>query len=147
MKKELLEQIGSELTIQQNFVETSFPSIFSKQDVLKVLDTYTEAIFATIQGMKEQGPVMSLEGIQDLSEQLMSAISRRVDRLEAEEVVDYSSACFSINYSNTVEIDSIDYMSDTITQEVENAVDEVLHDYFTSKEEEAVAETPYATEQ
>jgi len=146
MKKQLLDEIGSELTIQQNFVETSFPSIFSKEDVHKVLDAFAQAIFARVESIKESGITMSAESIQDLSEQLMAAVTRKVDRLEADEVVDFSSASMSISYNNQIEIDSMDYNSEVVNEAVEEAVDQVLHDYFTFQEEEAT-ETPYATEQ
>ena len=90
---------------------------------------------------------ISLEGVQELSELLCRAINNKVERLDSEEVVDFSSANFSINYSNTIEIDSMDYNSDAITEIVDIAVEEVLHDFFSPEEEEVVNETPYATEQ
>lgn len=141
MKKELLEQIGSELTTQQNFVSTSFPSVYSKADVLHLLDSYTQTILSFVSSIEEQGPVMSIEGIQDLTNKLTYAINKRVDRLDSADVVDFDSASFSIGYSNTVEIDSIDYRSDTISEEVEAAIDEVLHDYFLTEAPEEETET------
>lgn len=141
MKKELLQQIGSELTTQQNFVSTSFPSVYSKADVLHLLDSYTQTILSFVSSMEEQGPVMSIEGIQDLTNKLTYAINKRVDRLDSADVVDFDSASFSIGYSNTVEIDSIDYRSDTISEEVEAAIDEVLHDYFLTEAPEEETET------
>jgi len=99
--------------------------------------------------MKEEGKSIrgiSLEGVEELSELLCKAINSKVERLDSEEVVDFSSAGFSIGYSNQVEIDNIDFNSDAVTEVVDIAVAEVLHDFF-SPEEEEVKETPYATEQ
>jgi len=143
MKKELLEQIGSELTIQQDFVSTSFPSVYSKGDVLQLLDSYTQTILSYVSSMKEQeqGPVMSIEGIQDLTNKLTYAISKRIDRLDSADVVDFDSASFSISYNNTIEIDSLDYNSDNINEEVETAIDEVLHDYFLTEAPEEETKT------
>ena len=91
---------------------------------------------------------MSLEGVEELSELLIKTINSKIERLDSEEVVDYSSASFSIGYSNQVEIDSIDFNDNEITDIVESTVDEVLRDFFIPEEEEEVVnETPYATEQ
>jgi hypothetical protein len=90
---------------------------------------------------------MSLEGVEELSELLIKTINSKIERLDSEEVVDYNSASFSIGYSNQVEIDSIDFNDNEITDIVESTVDEVLRDFFIPEEEEVVNETPYATEQ
>ena len=149
MKAQIIHEIESELKVHIESVENAYPSIYSKEDVKRVLNSFAKNITLWVSEVKEQGPVMSVEGIRDLSEQLMVAISRKVDRLDAEEVVDYSSASMSISYNNQIEIDSMDYNSEVVNEAVELAVDEVLHDYFLTEapEEVAVAETPYATEQ
>lgn len=152
MKQQLIEQISSEQSRHRQFIETSFPSIFSREDVLKMVDEFAQDVLTIVMEMEEEksSRSMSLEDIQDLAEKLTYAINKKVENLDSEEVVDYGSACFSINYSNTIEIDSIDYMSDSVTEAVDIAVDEVLHDYFSAEEpeeNEIVNETPYATEQ
>jgi hypothetical protein len=149
MKKEIIHEIESELKVTQESILKAYPSIYAKQDVLQMLNGFVENITRWVNELPEkdsQGPVMSVEGIQDLSEKLIYAISKRIDRLDSNEVVDFDSACFSISYNNTVEIDSLDYNSDTINAEVDAAVDEVLHDYFLTEAPEET-ETPYATEQ
>ena len=146
MKKEIIHEIESELKVTQESIMKAYPSIYCKEDVLQMLNGFTKNIILWVTELKEQGPVMSVEGIQDLSEKLIYAINKRVDRLDSNEVVDFDSASFSINYNNTIEIDSMDYNSDTISAEVDAAVDEVLHDYFLTEAPEET-ETPYATEQ
>jgi len=146
MKKEIIHEIESELKVTQESIMKAYPSIYCKEDVLQMLNGFTKNIILWVTELKEQGPVMSVEGIQDLSEKLIYAINKRVDRLDSNEVVDFDSASFSINYNNTIEIDSMDYNSDTISAEVDAAVDEVLHDYFLTEAPEEI-ETPYATEQ
>jgi hypothetical protein len=150
MKKEIIHEIESELKVTQESILKAYPSIYAKQDVLQMLNGFVENITRWVTELPEkdtQGPVMSVEGIQDLSEQLMSAITRKVDGLEADEVVDFSSASMSISYNNQIEIDSMDYNSDVVNEAVELAIDEVLHDYFLTEAPEEVTETPYATEQ
>ena len=142
MKKLIIHEIESELKVHMDFIDTAFPSIYSKEDVKKLLSEFTKNITLWVsEAPEEKGQAtMSTERIQELTDQLMGRISIKVDRLEADEVVDYSSASFSIGYNNVVEIDSLDYMSDRITEEVESAVEEVLHDFFAPEEEEVVAE-------
>ena len=148
MKNEIAKLIEQALQDQKKDVDNSFPSIFSREDVKHQLEEFGYGLITIVMEMKEEksSRSMSLEGVQELSELLIRAINNKIERLDSEEEVDFSSACFSIGYSNQVEIDSIDYNSDTITELVDIAVDEVLHDFFTP-EEEVVNETPYATEQ
>ena len=149
MKNEVAKLIESALAVQKHDVDCSFPSIFSREDVKHLLEEFGYGLITNVMEMKEEksSRSISLEGVQELSELLIRTINNKIERLDSEEVVDFSSACFSIGYSNQVEIDSIDYNSDTITELVDIAVDEVLHDFFTPEEEEVVNETPYATEQ
>lgn len=147
MKNEVVKLIESALAVQKHDVDCSFPSIFSREDVKHLLEEFGYGLITNVMEMKEEKRTMSLEGVQELSELLIRTINNKIERLDSEEVVDFNSASFSIGYSNQVEIDSIDYNSDTITELVDIAVDEALHDFFSPEEEEVVSETPYATEQ
>lgn len=150
MKKEIAQLIEQALLDQKKDVDNSFPSIFSREDVKHQLEEFGYGLITIIMEMKEEEKSprsISLEGVEELSQLLISAINKKIERLDSEEVVDYSSACFSIGYSNQVEIDSLDFNSDSITSIVEEEVDEVLRDFFTPEEEEVVTETSNATQQ
>lgn len=150
MKHQIATLIEETLLNQKNDVDKSFPSIFSREDVKHQLEEFGYGLITTIMEMTEEKKStqsISLEGVERLSELLITTINRKIERLDSEEVVDYNSACFSIGYNNQVEIDSIDFNSDNITEIIDIAVDEVLRDFFTPEEEEIVNETPYATEQ
>jgi hypothetical protein len=149
MKQEIAKLIDQALQDQKKDVDNSFPSIFSREDVKLQLEEFGYGLITIIMEMKEEKSIrgISLQGVEELSELLIKTINNKVERLDSEEVVDFSSASFSIGYSNQVEIDSMDYNPDAITEVVDIAVAEVLHDFFTPEEEEIVNETPYATEQ
>jgi len=138
MKKEIIEQISSELSRNRQFVETSFPSIYSKQDVIHLLeefaDTITTYVFEQVEEKKSSNRI-SPEVLEALESALVEAINNKIERLDSEDVVDFSSAGFEINYGNTLELESIDYVSDNITNEVEEAVGETLRDFFSPEEE------------
>ncbi len=145
MKKEIAQLIDNALTEQVIDVAKSFPSVYSKEDVKHLLEEFGYGLITIVMEMKEEEKSirsMSLEGVQELSELLCKAINSKVERLDSEEVVDFSSAGFSIGYSNQVEIDNIDYNSDAITEIVDIAVDEVLHDFFSPEEEEVSVQEP-----
>lgn len=150
MKNQIIEQILKELSRSQEFVNNSFPSVYTKQDVIHLLnefsDTISTYVFENVEE-KKTSRFMSLEGVEELEQLLIKALYKGIERLDSEEVVDYSSACFNIAYNNTIEIENIDYLSDNITEVVDVAVAETLRDFFTPEEEEIVKETPYATEQ
>ena len=149
MKTKIIHEIESELKVTQESILKAYPSIYAKQDVLQMLNGFVENITRWVTELpeeKSQGPVMSVEGIQDLSEKISYAINKKIERLDANEVVDFDSAEFEINYDNRVELSSIDFNSNNITEEVDATLDEVLHDYFLTEAPEET-ETPYATEQ
>jgi len=150
MKHRFAKLIEEALLNQKNDVDNSFPSIFSRQDVKHQLEEFGYGLITTLLEMTEdQKPctLISAERIKELSDLLKSSIAMKVDRLDANEVVDFDSASFAINYNNCVELETIDFESSNITNEVEIAVDEVLHDFFYPEEEEVKeeTETPYAT--
>jgi hypothetical protein len=138
MKNQIIEQISSELSRSQEFVNNSFPSIYSKQDVLNLLNEFADTITTYVsENVKEEksSSRISPELLKELQSALMESITSKIERLDSNDVVDYDSASFSIGYSNTIEIDTMDYNSDNIINEVDEAVEEILHDFFTPEEE------------
>jgi hypothetical protein len=151
MKKEIIHEIESELKVTQESILKAYPSIYSKQDVLQMLNGFVENITRWVTELPEekteaQSNFLTEERRMDLAERLNAKIERVVDRLEGEEIVDFSSASFSIGYNNVVEIDSIDTTTYNITEAIDNCIIEVLGDFFPVTEEEPL-DTPYATEQ
>lgn len=149
MKQEIAKLIDQALKDQLFDVGNSFPSIFSKDDVKHQLEEFGYGLITIIMEMKEEksSRSISLEEVEELEQLLIKALYKKIESLDSEDVVDFSSAGFSIAYNNTIEIDSMDYLSDSITDVVDEAVAETLRDFFTPEEEEIVKETPYATEQ
>ena len=145
MKNEIIEQILKELSTSKSFVEKSFPSVYTKQDVFHLLDEFADRVstyvFENVEE-KKTSRSMSLEGVEELSELLIKTINNKIERLDSNDVVDYSSASFSIGYNNQVEIDSIDFVESEITDIIDISVDEVLRDFFTPEEEEVSVQEP-----
>ena len=145
MKKEIAQLIDQALLDQKKDVDNSFPSIFSREDVKHQLEEFGYGLITIIMEMKEEeksSRSMSLEGVEELSELLIKTINNKIERLDSNDVVDYSSASFSIGYNNQVEIDSIDFVESEITDIIDISVDEVLRDFFTPEEEEVSVQEP-----
>ena len=129
-------------------VQTAFPSIFSKEDVVSIL----ESLHAEIESEEETEVVnsgLSADQIDELVEKIQEAISRKMDRMDTSDVVDTSTAEFNINYGNTLELESVDVNVDEIADEINSTVDDEVRSYFESltSENEVDTETPYVTEQ
>jgi uncharacterized protein (UPF0335 family) len=120
-------------------VENAFPSIYTKDDVVKLLNSIE--IETPKSGFK-----VTKEQIEELVENIESRLERNANNLSTEDVVDMSSAEFSIGYGNCIELDSIDINSSDITSEMMSGVQDVIEDFFekvdaiNEEEEELVTE-------
>ena len=104
-------------------VENAFPSIYTKDDVIKLLNSIE--IEAPKSGFK-----VTKEQIDELVENIENRLERNANNLSTEDVVDMSSAEFSIGYGNCIELDSIDINSSDITSEMMSGVEDVIADFF-----------------
>lgn len=94
-------------------VKNSFPSIWSKDDVLQLLEQ-----------LEESTPRPTDEQIKDITRYCISEIQDL-----GNEIVDFDSASFSIGYDNKIELDNIEISTDAI----ESAIEQVLKEYYSEK--------------
>jgi hypothetical protein len=105
----------------------AYPSIFSKDDVVNLLSVLRTAVLYEATKLQPTASITEME-FQEFS----SDVSRRLERALNDgtiEPIDYGSAEFSINYHNTIEIESINCDTDGITDELAN----ILLDEFQTK--------------
>jgi hypothetical protein len=93
MKKEFALQL----------VENSASSIFSKEDVIKLINSV------------EGGRVISVYDIQRAIDNVVNSFER-----DTEDIVDYTSVEFSIGYDNRIEVESVGLNLDFIREALEN---------------------------
>jgi len=74
---------------------------------------------------------LSEEKLTEISESIYDVVEKKMREVDASDVVDFSSAEFSIEYDNRVALDNIDISSDTIAEMVANDVRDYLKDFFT----------------
>jgi len=74
---------------------------------------------------------LSEEKLTEISESIYDVVEKKMREVDASDVVDFSSAEFSIEYDNRVALEAIDISSDTIAEMVANDVKDYLKDFFT----------------
>lgn len=105
-------------------------SIFSKEDVINLINSVEESN-------------SNLEAIVKKLESLQESISYDVQNLSADEVVDYSSAEFSIGYNNRLEIEDISLNVDRLNEIVENSIVNLIDELRGEEEIEEVVSSEY----
>ena len=83
MKKQIIEQVSSELKRSQEFVNNSFPSVYTKQDVIHLLDEFADTITTYVfENAKEEKPSNRInpEVLQELQSALIEAINSKIEK-------------------------------------------------------------------
>ena len=75
MKKELIEQISSEHAKHRQFVETAFPSVFTKEDVCKLLDEFTNDLYAGITDVEVSTSLVTELQIESIANDIAEEVS------------------------------------------------------------------------
>lgn len=126
-------------------VQTAFPSIFTKEDVVSIL----EGLHTKAEEEVVVSSVLNDEQIDELVEMVKEAVSRKLNKMDCSDLVDYSTAEFEINYGNTLELTEVSVNVDSIEEEVHSEIEDKIKSYFETFviDEEVETGTPYATEQ
>ena len=101
-----------------NRVLTTFPSIYSNNDVVSLLENLKLTV------LDEVAKLNTTSGITEEQFQMFNSnVRHRLERSlhnDSHELIDYSSAEFSIDYGNQLSIDNIDVNVDFITEELDD---------------------------
>jgi hypothetical protein len=120
-------------------VVEAFPSIYTKDDVVSLLTTLrTQVLTETADALSAANatPITEMD-FQNFSESVTRELENRINRGDVD-VHDYSSAEFSISYDNRIEIESIDFNSDVVTDELSD----ILLDKFQEAFGELITDKP-----
>ena len=122
-----MEKINELFENELSGVIHAYPSIYTKDDVIELLSKLRTVV------LTETADALSKANSVSITEELFQEFAADVNKnLENElnrgniEVYDASSAEFSINYDNRVELENLDILTDNITDEVNN----ILLDQF-----------------
>jgi hypothetical protein len=118
-----MEKIDALFISEINRVLTTFPSIYSNNDVVSLLENLKISI---IDELSKTKPIVGIteEQFQEFNSNVRYALERVL--CDSNEFVDHSSVEFNIDYDNRVSIQNIDINTDYITEEL----DEIMLDRF-----------------
>ena len=110
-------------------VENAFPSIYTKDDVIKLLNSIEIEAPSGIAQIDKQT-------VKNLSEAIMDEIRSNVQNLDCNDVCDLGSAEFEL-YGNEIQLSSVDIDTEEITRNVMDNITDVIEDFFDRLEEES----------
>jgi hypothetical protein len=103
----------------------AFPSIYSKHDVVSLLENLKINLIDELSKEKTTNAIITEERLVDF----IGAVCRKLEyKLHHSELVDTSSAEFSIDYGNQISLDNIDVDTESIISDL----DDILNDEFST---------------
>ena len=106
----------------------AYPSIFSKDDVVNLLSSLRTTVLYQVSELQPIATVNE-KRFQDFSESVTRALENSINRGNLD-IYDTSSAEFSINYHNIIEIESIDFNTDALIDELSDILQDQFVGYF-----------------
>jgi len=113
-----------------NQVTNSPSSIFTKEDILKLIEGMNygierekevlveQEVEAAIKAAGKQTLALTEDQVKGLIESIEQEIENNIQRMDKEDIVDFDSAEFSLEYNNTVRLDDIEVNTDRIVDQV-----------------------------
>jgi hypothetical protein len=133
-----MEKINDLFELEVLQVVEAFPSIYTKDNVVSLINVLRTKVLNEVVELKQSAKPITEMDFQNFSESVTRELENRINRGDVD-VHDYSSAEFSINYHNTIEIESIDFNSDAVTDELSDILldkfQEAFGELITDKEE------------
>lgn len=131
-----MDTIDSLFISEINRVLTTFPSIYSNNDVVSLLENLKLTVLDAVSKAK---PTVGIT-----EEQFQEFNANVRNRLESSmcngsiDLYDYSSVEFSIDYHNTIVIENIDFNSDAVTEELDEIMltefQEIFGDFIITED-------------
>jgi len=113
-----------------NQVTNSPSSIFTKEDILKLIEGMNygierekevlveQEVEAAIKAAGKQSLALTEDQVRGLTEAIEQEIETSIQRLDKDDIVDFDSAEFSLEYNNTVRLDDIEVNTNRIVDQV-----------------------------
>ena len=132
-----MEKINNLFENELNGIIHAYPSIYTKDDVSELLSKLRTAVLIEAAELKTTAGITELQ-FQDFSAAVTNSLENKINRGDIE-VYDTGSAEFAIDYHNTIVIESIDFNSDAVTDELSDILldkfQEAFGELITDKDE------------
>jgi len=112
----------------------AYPSIYTKDDVVSLLSKLRTVVLTEVSELKPTSAITE-DRFQEFSESVTKSLENKINRGDID-VYDYSSADFSINYHNTIEIENLDFNTDSIVDELATILQDQFVGYFGELKQE-----------
>lgn len=106
-----------------------FPSVYMKDEVVCVINR----IRLEINELEHEKPSIDKEALGVMFDEVVMQLTKSLERND-NDYIDYRSAEFSVEYSNTVVVDSLDLNVDNITDSLESILEEVFYEALDVRE-------------
>lgn len=114
-----MESVNRTFEICKESIKLSPSSIFSTEDVTKLIEQVKQDVLGLIEEAKEEAKDI------DFRESVLQQFRVELDDNRYGEYIDHDSAEFNISYDNRIELSNIDIDADEITSALERAFDRV----------------------
>jgi hypothetical protein len=118
-----MDKIDALFISEINRVLTTFPSIYSNNDVVSLLENLKLTILDELSKVKTTSGITELQ-FQEFNANVRHALERVL--YDSDQIVDTHSAEFSIDYDNRISVENISVNADFVTEEL----DEIMLDRF-----------------
>jgi hypothetical protein len=115
-----------------NQVTNSPSSIFTKEDVLKLIEGMDYGIEREKELLAAEAKPLSLteDQVRGLTEAIEQEVEDSIQRLDKEDIVDFDTAEFSLEYNNTLRLDDVEIYTDRIVNRVLKNMDKKIIGYL-----------------
>lgn len=104
-------------------VQSAFPSLFTKEDVLKVLRELQD----DLDFEDEDSEFLTQEQLDGLREDICNQVETKLENLYSDDVVDLDSAEFEIN-GDRLSVTSIEINTSSLVDEISDVIEKVFND-------------------
>ena len=111
-------------------VVDAFPSIYTKDDVVSLLTTLRTQVLTEAAELKPTVGITEIK-FQEFALDVTKSLEDEINRGNIE-VYDASSAEFSINYDNRIELENLDVLTDNITDELHDILLRQFQEHFSN---------------
>jgi hypothetical protein len=126
-----MKKINDLFENELNGVIHAYPSIYTKDDVAELLSKLRTVVLTEAADALSKANSVSIT--EELFQEFASDVQNNLERSLCNggiEVYDTSSAEFSINYDNRIEIENIDVLTDNITDELHDILLDQFQTHF-----------------
>ena len=113
-----MDKVNELFDVQVTSVIDAFPSVYTKDDVVKILDALRHSVVVEVSQMSKEVGITELK-FQEFNSNVRVALDNYLNTTNVE-LIDYDTAEFEIDYNNRVQLNNIEFNADAVTEELDD---------------------------